>query len=133
MSPRSCSHRDLWKNPFLNHSSLHCSSLILLNFALTSEVAIRLQRGLNSTSMMIDRLKKLGLVTRTRSDSDRRENYLELTPAGREKVAKGKKINTLVAQRLARVLTEKDVRDLSNILNKLEEQAIKEMGKTGTP
>jgi DNA-binding MarR family transcriptional regulator len=93
-----------------------------------TRVAERIQRGLNSTSMMVDRLKKTGLVTRTRSDSDRRENYLELTPAGRDKVAKGKKINILVARRLASVLTDKDARDLSYILSKLEEQAIKEMG-----
>jgi DNA-binding MarR family transcriptional regulator len=98
-----------------------------------SRVAERIQRGLNSTSMMIDRLKKLGLVTRTRSKSDRRENYLELTQAGRDKVAKGKKINTLVARRLTSVLTDKDTRDLSTILNKLEEQAIKEMGENGKP
>jgi MarR family transcriptional regulator, organic hydroperoxide resistance regulator len=98
-----------------------------------SRVAERIQRGLNSTSMMIDRLKKLGLVTRTRSKSDRRENYLELTQAGRDKVTKGKKLNTLVARRLTSVLTDKDARDLSTILNKLEEQAIKEMGENGRP
>ena len=90
-----------------------------------SRVAERIQRGLNSTSMMIDLLEKLGMVTRTRADSDRRENYLELTPVGREKVAKGKKVKTLIGQRLARVLIDKDVRNLSNILNKLEEQAMR--------
>jgi MarR family transcriptional regulator, organic hydroperoxide resistance regulator len=92
-----------------------------------SRVSEKIQRGLNSTSMMVDRLKKQGLITRTRSDSDRRENYLELTQAGRDKVAKGKKISKLVARKLSSVLSDKEAQDLTNTLSKLEEYAMKEI------
>jgi DNA-binding MarR family transcriptional regulator len=93
-----------------------------------SDVAGRLQRGLNSVSMMVDRLVKLGFVERTRSDSDRRENYLALTSNGRDKVAKGKRVNKLLARRLTSTFTEKEAQEVMRLLTKLEEQIIKEIG-----
>lgn len=49
------------------------------------EVAERLQIQHHSTVELVDRLEKRGMIKRRRSDEDRREVLLELTPRG-EKV-----------------------------------------------
>lgn len=56
-----------------------------------SEVAIQLKREFNTVSNMIERLVKSGLVKRTRSESNHRENYLALTKEGQDKLVKGNK------------------------------------------
>jgi DNA-binding MarR family transcriptional regulator len=46
------------------------------------EIAERLQIRHHSTVELVDRLARRGLIKRRRSDSDRREVFLELTPRG---------------------------------------------------
>jgi DNA-binding MarR family transcriptional regulator len=46
-------------------------------------VAKSIQRNLNSISMIIDRMERLGLVVRERSKEDRRETHLTLTSLGK--------------------------------------------------
>lgn len=78
--------------------------------------------------MMIDRLVKTGLVERTRSKTDRRENYVTLTTVGKDKLAKGKRIDKLMASQLTRTFTETEAQEAMHLLTKLEEQIVKEMG-----
>ena len=92
-----------------------------------SRIADKVQRNLNSLSMMADRLVKSGLVTRTRSDEDRRENYLDLTSEGRKKVAQGKKVNESLNKRLINMINEKEAQGLQAVLSTLEEKIIREI------
>jgi DNA-binding MarR family transcriptional regulator len=93
-----------------------------------SIVAGRLQIGINTLSMMIERLVKTGLVERTRSESDRRENYLTLTPAGKDKLVKGIPVNKSMVSRLTKTFTETEVQEFTRLLTKLEKQILKEIG-----
>jgi DNA-binding MarR family transcriptional regulator len=77
--------------------------------------------------MMADRLVKSGLVTRTRSGEDRRENYLDLTSEGRKKVAQGKKVNESLNKRLINMINEKEAQGLQAVLSTLEEKIIREI------
>jgi DNA-binding MarR family transcriptional regulator len=85
-----------------------------------SEISEIMQRGLNSVSTMVDRLVKQGLLRRTRSDEDRRVNYLTLTKSGREKVEKGMLVNKQIVKRLTSILTKEENRQILLLLNKLE-------------
>jgi DNA-binding MarR family transcriptional regulator len=92
-----------------------------------SQVAEKLHRRINTTSMMIERLFKAGMIERTRSTTDRRLCVLSLTPSGEDKLAKGKRINEALAKQLFSVLDDKDVQDIHTLLSKLETQAVKEL------
>ncbi len=84
-----------------------------------SEISNKIQRGLNSVSTMVDRLVKQGLLKRTRSEEDRRVNYLTLTRAGREKMEKGNIVNKALSKRVTSVMTKEENRQVLLILNKL--------------
>ncbi len=44
----------------------------------------RLHLGINTTSPLIKRMEKLGLVCRSASDTDKRQQVIHLTPEGRK-------------------------------------------------
>jgi|WetSurMetagenome_2_1015567.scaffolds.fasta_scaffold231540_2 DNA-binding MarR family transcriptional regulator len=90
-------------------------------------VAKKLHQGLNTTSMMVDRMVKAGLLDRTRSDVDRRENFLALAAKGKDKVTKGKAINKRIVNRLTGVFEEKEAQEILRLLTKLEEQILTEI------
>lgn len=85
-----------------------------------SRIAEKVQRNLNSLSMMVDRLVKSGIVVRTRSGEDRRENFISLTPEGKRKVAQGKKVNESLNNGLISILGKKEAQGLQDILSTLE-------------
>lgn len=94
-----------------------------------SYVARILHLGLNSTSMMVDRMVNAGLLERTRSELDRRENHLALTATGRDKLAKGKAINKRIVNKLTSVFDEKEAQEILSLVLKLEEEIIREIGE----
>jgi DNA-binding MarR family transcriptional regulator len=92
-----------------------------------SDVAKKLHRGLNTISMLVDRMVKAGMIDRTRSTDDRRKCIVSLTISGKDKLEKGKRINETLSKQLLSVLDDKDVQDIQNLLSKLEAQAVKEL------
>ncbi len=92
-----------------------------------SDVAEKLHRGLNTISMLVDRMVKAGMIDRSRSKDDRRKCIVSLTPLGKEKLVKGKKVNETLSQRLFNELGEKEINDIQNLLTKLEASAVKEL------
>jgi DNA-binding MarR family transcriptional regulator len=92
-----------------------------------SRIAEKIQRNLNSLSMMVDRLVKSGLVIRTRSGEDRRENNLALTAEGKKKVTQGKKVNVSLNKRLVNMISVKEARGLQELLGTLEEKISSEI------
>jgi len=92
-----------------------------------SDVAEKLHRGLNTISMLVDRMVKAGMIDRSRSQEDRRKCIVSLTPLGQEKLAKGKKVNEMLSQRLLNEFGEKEIQDINSLLTKLETLATKEL------
>jgi DNA-binding MarR family transcriptional regulator len=84
-----------------------------------SDISEKILRGLNSVSTMVDRLVKQGLLRRTRSEEDRRVNYLTLTKAGREKVEKGNSVHKQLIKRLTSIFTKDENRQILALLNKM--------------
>lgn len=85
-----------------------------------SDVSATLQRGLNTVSMLIDRMVQQGLLERTRSKEDRRENILTLTSEGKKKLTQGKKVNEVLNRQISSIVGEKKLKELRDTLNSLE-------------
>jgi DNA-binding MarR family transcriptional regulator len=92
-----------------------------------SDVSAKLQRGLNTVSMMIDRMVQQGLLERTRSKEDRRENILSLTSEGKKKLTQGKKVNEALNRQICNIVGEKNIRELQDTLNTLEATILNEI------
>jgi DNA-binding MarR family transcriptional regulator len=92
-------------------------------------VAKAIQRNLNSISMIIDRMEKLGLVIRERSKDDRRETHLKLTALGRKKLAKAIEVGGALGERLGSALTEEDLQEGMRLMAKFRNQVLNEMGR----
>ncbi len=92
-----------------------------------SDVSAKLQRGLNTVSMMIDRMVRQGLLERTRSVEDRRENILTLTPEGKKKLNQGKKVSESLNSQIVNMVGEKRVQGLQDIISTMEEKIIYEI------
>ncbi|BDC18606.1 MarR family transcriptional regulator [Acidianus sp. HS-5] len=77
--------------------------------------------GVSKSAMTyaVDRLERLGLVMRVRSEKDRRIIQLELTEKGKEILVKAEKIYADVTKEKLNVLTEDEINTLINILQKL--------------
>lgn len=66
------------------------------------DVARELQQTPSTVSGIVERLERMGLVSRTRSPRDRREIYLSATPSGKERIAqKVAALNALIAELFA--------------------------------
>jgi DNA-binding MarR family transcriptional regulator len=92
-----------------------------------------IQRNLNSVSMMIDRMEKLGLVKRVRSEDDRRQVHISLTPLGRERLANAIEVGRALNERLGSALSEEELQETMRIMAKLRNQTLKEMGRESIP
>ena len=68
---------------------------------------------------LINRLEEKGYIKRVRSDKDKRYNKLELTESGREILNKGKRKAEENEEKLLKILTEDEMRELKRILTKI--------------
>lgn len=68
---------------------------------------------------IINRLEEKGYIKRVRSDKDKRYNKLELTESGREILNKGKRKAEENEEKLLKILTEDEMRELKRILTKI--------------
>ena len=98
-----------------------------------TKIAKSIQRNLNTVSMIIDRMEKLRLIDRVRSKTDRRENHISLTPLGKEKLTKGIKVGGLLRERLASVFTDEELEQSMDLMGKMRNQILKEMGREPIP
>jgi DNA-binding MarR family transcriptional regulator len=71
------------------------------------------------TGRVLDALVERGWVRRTRSELDRRQYVLELTPAGQRIRKRVEEVRARVAERIARVLDERDHQDFERIAAKI--------------
>ena len=68
---------------------------------------------------LINRLEEKGYIKRVRSDKDKRYNKLELTESGREILNKGKRKAQENEEKLLKILTEDEIKELKRILTKI--------------
>ena len=94
-----------------------------------TDLAKKIQRELNSVSMIIDRMEASGLVIRTRSILDRRAVHLKITRTGRKLLEQGITVNETLISKLTGVMSDKEVETVVRLLTKLQEQIIKELGE----
>lgn len=80
-----------------------------------------LKTSLSSTTQLIKRLTKLGLVKRTNDPSDRRIIRLSVTPKGIKEQERVKKFIETKMMKLFSTLPEKDLTDLIRIQKKIVE------------
>ena len=97
-----------------------------------SDVAQWLDRNTNSISLIVDRMKKEGLVTRTRSLGDRRTVRLSLTQKGKEKLDQANIPGWDLIQEMMSPLSEKDLNTFAGLLETIREKAFEYLnpGKT---
>jgi DNA-binding MarR family transcriptional regulator len=94
-----------------------------------TNLARKIQRELNSVSMIIDRMEAAGLVMRTRSVLDRRAVYLKMTRTGRKLLEQGIPANEKLIEKLTGVFSDKETETIIKLLNKLQGQIYKELGE----
>lgn len=92
-------------------------------------IANRVQRSLNSISLMIDRMEKLRLVTRLRSPIDRRETHISITDEGRVKLEEALAVGRFLTDRLADVFTQVEIQESTRLMTKLRERLMSEVGE----
>ena len=85
------------------------------------EVADRLIAMVPAITGLVDKLEARGLVTRVRSESDRRVWLIDLTDAGRELLAQLDRPVLDLHARLCRALTDDECRQLAGLLEKARE------------
>jgi DNA-binding MarR family transcriptional regulator len=90
-------------------------------------ISKKIERNLNTISMAVDRMEKLGLVRRVRSEEDRREAHVSLTPLGKEKLARAIEVGGALKERLCKTLTEVELQEAMGIMAKFRNQILKEM------
>jgi DNA-binding MarR family transcriptional regulator len=71
------------------------------------------------TGRVLQALLERGLVRRERSEEDRRQYLLELSPAGRRAQARVKQLRDALATRIVGVLDERDLDDFDRIAGKI--------------
>lgn len=92
-------------------------------------IANRLQRNLNSISMMVDRMERLGLVRRERSTIDRRETHVSVTSEGKARLEGALEVGRGLRDRLGGIFSETDMQDAMRLMTKLRNQVMMELGK----
>jgi len=93
-----------------------------------TDVARRLERKVNSVSMLVDRMVNAGLVTRERDLPDRRAVRLGLTGKGQEASERAAPVVLRLVEELLSPLSHEDMDTLVTLLDNLRENARKHLG-----
>jgi MarR family transcriptional regulator, 2-MHQ and catechol-resistance regulon repressor len=84
-----------------------------------SEIQDKVMLASGSMTAAIDRLEKLGLVVRKSTVKDRRARVVQLTPEGKRIAASSFEKHAKDLEEIASILSEKDKRQLYELLKKL--------------
>jgi DNA-binding MarR family transcriptional regulator len=96
---------------------------LIEDHATVSDVAQWLDRNTNSISLIVDRMKKEGLVTRLRSLGDRRTVQLSLTQKGKEKLDQASVPGWDLVQEMMSPLSEKELNTFAGLLEIISKKA----------
>jgi len=92
-------------------------------------ISRKTERNLNTITIMVDRMEKLGLVRSVRSKEDRREVHVSLTPLGKKKLARAVEVGGALQESLCKTLSETDLQEAMSVMAKFRNQILKEMGR----
>ena len=95
--------------------------LLLGGRSTASEVATEVQLTSGSMTAAINRLVKLGLVERQRTDLDRRKVYLDLTETGRDAAKISFKAQQKELKKVLKDFTERELALMAGILKRLQD------------
>jgi len=95
-----------------------------------SDLACLLYRSLNSTSSIVDRMKKNGLIEKLRDLPDERSIRLIMTPKGREILQKISKPYDIFIKQLFSIYSEEELDTLITLLKKLKTVSSQELNIT---
>lgn len=98
-----------------------------------AKLALILKRNPNSVSTLTDRMEKLGLVTKTRSRTDRRLVQIEITPTGEDKFKQGFQVGNDLVQRLMHDFSVDELNFLVKLLDKVAVYSAREIGLKENP
>jgi DNA-binding MarR family transcriptional regulator len=105
---------------------------LIKDHATVSDVAQWLDRNTNSISLIVDRMKKEGLVTRSRSLGDRRTVQLSLTQKGKEKLDQASVPGWDLVQEMMSPLSEKELNTLAGLLELIRKKAFEHLNPEKT-
>lgn len=119
--------RQQWETPCEEHGVSGSRFAILAAIAQTAsdgmaqtELAARLQLSESNVSVLVEALRKAGLLHRLRSKTDRRRSVLLLSPTGRELVALLTAARNALADSLVEGISREQLADLRRLLTELD-------------
>jgi DNA-binding MarR family transcriptional regulator len=89
-----------------------------------TDVAVFLDRQLNSISLIIDRMVRAGLVKRVRSKKDQRLVTLMLTSKGQANYTEGLKVSKQLVGLIISGIRAGELRAMNNVLNKVHDNTL---------
>ncbi len=87
-------------------------------------------RHANSTSMMVDRMEKRGLVEKIRDLPDRRATRLTVTQVGKKMLGESARVGSELIERITSCLSEEELEVFNHVNYKLREKAFEELGES---
>jgi DNA-binding MarR family transcriptional regulator len=84
-----------------------------------SELAIQLLQSESNLSTLLERMSGDGLITRTRSQTDRRRSLIRMTPAGLEALMQANRARAATVVRLLRFFSTREAEHLAEGLQRL--------------
>lgn len=93
------------------------------------ELAARLEIRPQSLTEALLRLEQEGLISRTRSERDKREQFVSITPAGRERAQRVYEVRRQAMDLLFSGLEDEEKEQLNALLEKIVERFKEEEGK----
>jgi DNA-binding MarR family transcriptional regulator len=101
----------------INLTDGRCLDLLDVHEGLTAgELAVAASLSPGAVTTVLDRLERMGLVTRTRDEADRRRVLVELTPKARELAFEAYGPVAAYAREYIEQLTDEDIQTISRFL-----------------
>ncbi|MFH1868212.1 MAG: MarR family transcriptional regulator [Candidatus Omnitrophota bacterium] len=119
----------LAKNNITSSQLITVTTIHFLHKCSMGQLSKNLQVTMPTVTGLIDRLIRLKLVTRNKSEEDRRKVYIELTPKGRSLIGNLQSIVCRKWERLLSALSAKEVDSFQNIFRKLKSCIEEQKGK----
>lgn len=85
-----------------------------------SEISKKLNIKKSTVSIAINQLIDLGIVTKIRSEDDKRFYFLQLTPKGKEIMKKHMQVHKNTIKKILKVLTQEEVENFIQMVRKIK-------------
>lgn len=109
------------KSPLkLSHGEIHTMEVIGSKQTKMKDIASALNITLGTLTVMVDKLVRKGLVTRTRSNVDRRVVLVRLTEKGKKVCSEHRRLGLIFMKRIMGMLDENDMKGFFSALRKIK-------------